>query len=86
MAESPSAPSGAEGERCPLGQGSRGGVQCLDCEAGGRLVAGHERLDLGTRNHVVDVVEHPAAALIDRAQNRHRTSFPVAQHEAEMSS
>ncbi len=48
-----------------FGDGPRSGVERVDGKSGRRLVGCHEGISLFGRNHIVDVVELAAAALVD---------------------
>src|SRR5256885_5482226 len=54
------APTGCDGGGC--------GIERLDRIAGRCLVAGHEALALLARQHLVDMVEDAAAALVHRSE------------------
>ena len=55
-------------------------VQRLDRESRRGLVARHELGALLRRNHVVDIVERAAAALVDHVEQPERPRAAVAQH------
>src|SRR3954471_1709985 len=57
------------------------GVELLDREARGGLVARHEVGALLLRDDIVDVVERAAAALIHHIEQPERPRATIAQHE-----
>ena len=59
----------------------QGGVELFHGESGGRLVAADQRVALRRRDHVVDIVKHPAAALVEKVEQREGTRAAITEHD-----
>src|SRR5690606_14312480 len=57
--------------------GGGGGVELLGGKAGGRFVAGHECRPFARRNHLFDIVENPAAALVHDVEQAERPGAAI---------